>query len=60
MSTQRDLFIDTHCHLFWEDFRSDLAVVLARARDAGVTRCIIPATDFETFHQAREIAARFV
>ncbi len=59
MSTQRDLFIDTHCHLFWEDFRSDLAAVLARARDAGVTRCIIPATDFETFHQAREIAARF-
>ncbi len=49
-------YIDTHCHLFWDDFALDLRSVILRARAAGVDRIIIPATDFETFEQARAIA----
>lgn len=56
MSTQRDTFIDTHAHLYWEDFRDDLSEVIARARAAGVERMIIPATDFASFHEAIRIA----
>ena len=50
-------FIDTHCHLYWKDFSEDLPDVLARSRQAGVRRCIIPATDMKTYAQARDIAA---
>lgn len=32
--------IDSHCHLYTEELRDDLASVLARARAAGVTRMI--------------------
>ena len=56
MSRHQDTYVDTHCHLYWEDFAEDLTAVLARARDAGVTRFIIPATDMETFAQATAIA----
>lgn len=52
-------FIDTHCHLFWEDFTGDLPAVIERARRTGVRRMIIPATDFATFQQAAAIAERF-
>ncbi|MDX9758892.1 MAG: TatD family hydrolase [Bacteroidota bacterium] len=59
MNAPREIYIDTHCHLFWDDFREDLPRVVARARDAGVTRLLIPSTDFDTFQQSEAIAARF-
>jgi len=52
-------FVDTHCHLFWESFQEDLPAVIARAREAGVDRMLIPATDFSTFREAARIAERF-
>ncbi len=57
MSIHIDEYIDTHCHLYWEDFADDFDEVLGRAHAAGVTRIIIPATDFPSFHQAAAIAA---
>lgn len=56
MSRHLDEFIDTHCHLYWDDLRVDLPGVLAAARCAGVTRIIVPATDFFSFYQACRIA----
>ncbi|MFP5507187.1 MAG: TatD family hydrolase [Gammaproteobacteria bacterium] len=35
--------IDTHCHIDVEDFDADRDAVLARARQAGVTRMVVPA-----------------
>ncbi len=49
-------FIDTHCHLYWDDFYRDRGDVIRRAREAGVRRCIIPATDVRTARQALDIA----
>ncbi|NUN69093.1 MAG: TatD family hydrolase [Bacteroidetes bacterium] len=46
------MFIDSHCHLFYEDFREDLPEVIARAADAGVTRFIVPATNLRTAEEA--------
>lgn len=35
--------IDTHCHIDVEEFDTDRAAVLARTRQAGVTRLVVPA-----------------
>ena len=59
MNAAPEIYIDTHCHLFWDDFQEDLPQVVARAREAGVTRMLIPSTDFHTFRQSVDIAARF-
>jgi TatD DNase family protein len=49
---------DTHAHLFWESFREDLALVLERARAAGVGRMIVVGTDVETSRAAFETCAK--
>ena len=52
-------FIDTHCHLFWEGLAEDLAGVVGRARNAGVTRLIVPATTLDSMRLAADIATAF-
>jgi TatD DNase family protein len=42
--------IDTHCHLYLEDFESDLKAVIQRAEQNGVEKIFLPAIDSET-HQ---------
>ena len=37
--------IDTHTHLYSEEFDKDRPEMIARAKAAGVTRCFIPAID---------------
>ena len=37
--------IDTHTHLYSEEFDADRTEMIARAKAAGVTRCFIPAID---------------
>ncbi len=39
------MLTDTHCHLYDEAFREDFPEVLARAREAGVTACVLPGID---------------
>jgi TatD DNase family protein len=51
--------IDTHCHLYYEQFTDDLDDVLARAKEAGVDRAITIAIDRETGEQCLEIVNRF-
>ena len=40
--------IDTHSHLFLEEFSEDLPQVIERARSAGVTHNIMPNIDSTT------------
>lgn len=40
--------IDTHCHLFSEEFDKDRAEALQRAKDAGVTQLLLPNIDTES------------
>ena len=51
--------IDSHCHLAGKEFAGDLDGVVARARDAGLTRClvILGAEDDEEIAQAEVVAA---
>lgn len=38
-------FIDTHCHLYLEEFEPDLEAVIARAKRAGITKFLLPNID---------------
>jgi len=51
--------IDTHCHLYYEQFAEDLDDVMARARAGGVERAITIAVDRKTGEQCLEIVNRF-
>lgn len=50
------LLTDTHCHLNLNQFNSDLEVVLDRARQAGVTRLLVPGIDVKTSKKAIALA----
>jgi len=50
------MLIDTHTHLANRQFDQDLPDILQRARDAGVGRMVIPATDLPSTHKAISIA----
>jgi TatD DNase family protein len=50
--------IDSHSHLDAAEFDADRTAVLARARDAGVRRQIVPAVAFDTFPALRDLCAR--
>jgi TatD DNase family protein len=52
-------FVDTHCHLNLEEFESDRFEVIARARDNGITRILIPGIDIETSKIAIECSITF-
>ena len=52
-------FFDTHAHLDFPDFASDLAEVVARAADAGITRINSIGTDLDSSRRAIAIAERF-
>jgi TatD DNase family protein len=49
--------IDSHCHLAGEEFAQDLDAVIARAREAGLVRClvILAADDDAEFEQADRV-----
>jgi TatD DNase family protein len=49
-------WIDTHCHLDAAEFAADRADVRQRARDAGVTQCVIPAVEAANFDAVRQLA----
>ncbi|MDD5468279.1 MAG: TatD family hydrolase [Anaerolineales bacterium] len=48
--------IDTHCHLNFEAFHSDLGQVLERARLSGVEKIVVPATDLASCQEVIELA----
>ncbi|HOX04158.1 MAG TPA: TatD family hydrolase [Candidatus Paceibacterota bacterium] len=51
-------FCDTHAHLHYPDFEPDLAEVIRRAAEGGVTRIIAVGTDLESSRRAIELSQR--
>ncbi len=49
--------IDSHCHLDAAEFDSDRGQVLVRARSAGVTRLLVPATAAAGWPKLRQVCA---
>ncbi len=54
------MLIDTHAHLWWDSYREDLEEVIARAREAGVEKFVVPGTDLETSRQAVGLAKKYL
>ncbi len=52
------MLTDTHCHLYYDELKSDLQGVLNRANKLGVNRFICAATNMEDVHQCLEIAEK--
>lgn len=53
------MFFDTHSHLNFQAFQKDLPNVIKRAHAQGVTRILIPGTDYVTSQRAIEIAGQY-
>jgi TatD DNase family protein len=49
-------WIDTHCHLDAAEFLPDRADVRARAAQAGVGHCVLPAVEVANFAAVRDLA----
>jgi TatD DNase family protein len=54
--TENPEITDSHCHLDFPDFAGEIDDVLARAREAGVTRMVTIATKLRNVPQVRAIA----
>jgi TatD DNase family protein len=52
-------FIDTHSHLYDNDFISDLPEVIERAKESKVLRCILPAIDKSCHQSLMDTASGF-
>jgi TatD DNase family protein len=50
--------VDTHCHLTHAKFRDDVDAVIARAREAGLERCVTIGTGVEDAARALDLARR--
>ncbi len=53
------MLIDSHCHLDFPDFASDLDGIVARAEAAGVARMVTISTRVREFEKLRAIVGRY-
>lgn len=51
--------VDSHSHLFLEDFQSDLPQVMMRAREAGVTHIFMPNIDSTTIESMLKVCSEY-
>lgn len=51
--------IDTHTHLFSEEFREDIALVIERAEKVGVKKYILPAIDSTSYNEMMQLAKQY-
>ena len=51
--------IDTHSHLFVEEFDADRAEVMVRAREAGITHILMPNIDVASVDPMLRVCAEY-
>lgn len=49
--------IDSHCHLNYEDFQSDLDDILKRAKEKSIYKIVIPAVEFDSINTINKISS---
>ena len=52
------VLVDSHCHLDVTEFDHDRDAVIARAREAGITRQIVPAIEAAGWPKLRDVCSR--
>ena len=53
------MYIDTHCHLYLQDFDDDIDLVLERAEQEGIAKFFLPAIDSATHVKMLALEKRF-
>jgi len=53
------MFIDTHAHLFMDEFKNDLDEIIKKSLSEGIEYILIPATDIKTSAQAIVLAEKY-
>jgi len=53
------MFYDTHAHLDYSEFASELEKLIQRAREAGITRVVCIGTDLESSRRSIQLSERF-
>lgn len=53
------MFVDTHAHLFFENFKEDIDEVIERAKQNNVDYIIVPATDLKTAREAIALSEKY-
>ena len=51
--------IDTHCHLYLEEFAGDVPAMMGRAAEAGVTRFYLPGLDRAHFQAVLDLEQKY-
>ena len=51
--------IDTHSHIYSEEFDADRDEVIQRAKEAGVTKIVLPNVDTQSLPRLLELEARY-
>ncbi len=51
--------IDTHCHLYVDEFKADIQAVIKRAGDEGVNKFYLPAIDSSEIENMLQLEAEF-
>lgn len=52
-------FIDTHTHLFVEQFDEDRSAIVQKSIDAGITKMLLPNIDIDSIDDMHELAKQF-
>ncbi len=53
------MIIDTHCHLYLQDYKADIRQIIERAEAAGVCRFYLPAIDSHTTTEMLNLEAEY-
>ncbi|MGZ3866549.1 MAG: TatD family hydrolase [Bacteroidia bacterium] len=53
------MFVDTHTHLYLEDFKNDIDAVIKRATDAGIDRFFLPNIDSTSVEVMHDLCKKF-
>lgn len=53
------MFVDTHAHIFLDEFNEDVDEVIQRALDAGVEKILLPNIDQDSIDEMLELEARY-
>lgn len=49
--------VDSHTHLYFDQFSDDIDAVLTRSKDAGITHLMIPGVDLKSSARAGDLAS---
>lgn len=52
-------YIDTHAHLFYDEYKDEFDQMLIRAKDSGVLYCVVPGTDVSSSRAAVKLAEHY-